>query len=141
MKYTVCLIDDDNIYQFAASRTLETTGLIKKIHSFYTGAEALTYFKSAVSAPPDDFPDIIFLDINMPETDGWEFLEAYEPLAEQLSRRVPLYMVSSSISEADIARSRSIPLIMDYLIKPVGKQQYHQLLESLELRQNQSTTH
>lgn len=132
MKYTICLIDDDAIYQFTARKIMESTGLVKKVYSFSNGNEALRYFNELAESTAPDFPDIIFLDINMPVMDGWEFLEAYEKLHQQLSNDIPLYMVSSSINEADIRHSQTFRSVDGYLVKPVAKVRYQELLDSLE---------
>ena len=49
-KHIVCLIDDDNIYQYTARVILESTGLARQIHSFYDGKEALNYFLEQLPA-------------------------------------------------------------------------------------------
>ncbi len=131
MKYTVCLIDDDPIYQFTARKILESTELVKDVCSFVNGAEALAYFETLVRSGNKDFPDIIFLDINMPVLDGWEFLGSYEKMQLPVAPP-PLYMVSSSINEADIRHSASFRTVTGYLVKPVPKSRYRELLEALE---------
>jgi CheY-like chemotaxis protein len=130
MKYTVCLIDDDAIYQFTARKILESTELVKEVHSFTNGADALAYFEDMERLGKESFPDIVFLDINMPVLDGWEFLESYEKM--QLPAYSPLYMVSSSINEADIQHSKTFHSVTGCLVKPVPKARYRELLEALE---------
>ncbi|SDX35285.1 Response regulator receiver domain-containing protein [Hydrobacter penzbergensis] len=130
MKYTVCLIDDDPIYQFTARKILESTDLVKEVHSFNNGAEALVHFEKLAGAGKKDFPDIIFLDINMPVLDGWEFLTSYEKMQLPVVSP-PLYMVSSSINEADIQHSATFHTVTGYLVKPVPKTRYRELLEAL----------
>lgn len=130
MKYTVCLIDDDPIYQFTARKILESTALVKEVYAFSNGSEALVYFDKLVDTGSKDFPDIIFLDINMPVLDGWEFLASYEKIQLPVESP-PLYMVSSSINEADIQHSASFRTVTGYLVKPVPKIRYRELLEAL----------
>jgi len=130
-KHIVCLIDDDNIYQYTARVILESTGLAKKIHSFYNGSEAITYFRDEKNLRPEILPDVIFVDINMPVMNGWEFLEEYQKLYATLPKPIVVYVVSSSVDSSDMQKSRSYKAVSDYLVKPVNRSKYQELMESL----------
>lgn len=129
-QHNVCLIDDDNIYQFTARKLLESTGLAKHIQSFYNGSEAINYFKDQ-NNKPETLPDVIFLDINMPVMNGWEFLEEYNKLYTNLPKPIVVYVVSSSIDSNDRQKSKEYKLVSDYLVKPINRIQYKELIESL----------
>ncbi len=130
-KPIVCVIDDDNIYQYTARIILESTGLIGKILSFYDGRQALTHLQNHSVSDHESLPDVIFLDINMPEMDGWQFLDEYKNLQPQLPKPITLYMVSSSVNSSDMQRSRLYDTVTDYLVKPVNRNTYQQLMEKL----------
>ncbi|MES2331647.1 MAG: response regulator [Bacteroidota bacterium] len=130
-KHIVCLIDDDNIYQYTARVILESTGLAKSIQSFYNGSDALTYLKEPGNFVSETLPDVIFLDINMPIMDGWEFLEEYNKFSGNLPKPIAIYMVSSSVNSSDMQKSRSYKAVSDYLVKPVSRSKYQELMESL----------
>jgi len=130
-KHIVCLIDDDNIYQYTARVILESTGLARQIHSFYDGKEAINYFREQLPANADALPDVIFLDINMPVMNGWEFLEEYNKLATSFPKPITVYVVSSSVNSTDMQRSRSYTSVTDYLVKPVNRNTYQELMENL----------
>jgi CheY-like chemotaxis protein len=123
----VVLVDDDRIYQFAAKKTLEATGLVSNLQSFPNGKEALHFLQKAIDGLVA-LPDIIFLDINMPIMNGWQFLDAFREMYNRLPRKVPIYMVSSSIDEVDINKSKQYTIVSDYIIKPVHKERFRQLL-------------
>jgi len=129
-KHNVCLIDDDSIYQFTARKLLESTGLAKQIQSFYNGSEAIKYFKDQNNSP-ETLPDVIFLDINMPIMNGWEFLEEYHKLSNKLPKLIVVYVVSSSIDSNDMQKSKEYKVVSDYIVKPINRNQYKELIESL----------
>jgi len=130
-KHNVCLIDDDNIYQFTARKIIESTGLVKIIQSFYNGKEAIQYFKDETNRNPETLPDVIFLDINMPVMNGWEFLDEYNTFYTSLPKRIVVYVVSSSIDDNDVRRSREYQAVSDYIIKPVNRSTYLELIGNL----------
>jgi len=129
----IFLVDDDNIYQFTAKKTLESMGLSKQVSIFPDGEKALQYIKDHLSEQ-GSLPDIIFLDINMPVMDGWEFVDAFQQL--NLPKKIALYMVSSSVDENDMKRSKNYGVIDDYIIKPVGRTRFEQLLSMLQNSQS-----
>lgn len=124
----IFLIDDDQIYQFTAKKTLESMGISGQVSIFTDGEQALQYIQENISQP-EAMPDIIFLDINMPVMDGWQFVEEYQKL--NLPKKVALYMVSSSVDETDMKRSKNYTVIDDYIIKPVGRSRFEELLSLL----------
>ncbi len=130
-KHIVFLIDDDNIYQFTARKILESTGLAKQIQSFYNGSDAIKYFKDTTNLAAENFPDVIFLDINMPIMNGWEFLEEYHNLYGNFPKPVVVYVVSSSIDSYDIKKSKQYKAVTDYIVKPVTRIKYQELIESI----------
>jgi len=122
----VCLVDDDSIYRFTAERTIAATQVQGRIISFPDGKAALAFL--ANEADNNQLPDIIFLDINMPEIDGWQFLDQFKQLKSQLDKSIVIYMVSSSIDELDIKRSQTYEEVSGYLVKPVHKERFEEIL-------------
>jgi CheY-like chemotaxis protein len=124
---TICLIDDDRIYQFTAKRIIELVNPAQKVLAFYNGQEAIDFFRQP-GLTNHDLPDIIFLDINMPVMNGWEFLEAYEKVKEGFTKNITIYMVSSSIDDKDRTRSNAFSSVKDYIEKPVNQQMMRDIL-------------
>ena len=124
----VCLIDDDKIYQFTATMILEATGLTNSIAAFLNGKDAINFLKDPNTTLNSQLPDIIFLDINMPVMNGWEFLEEFQQFSASLSQPIKIYLVSSSVDESDINKSKNYPSVTDYVIKPLNRDKYRQLL-------------
>lgn len=128
--FIICLIDDDDIYQFTFTRGLKSNKVAKKILVFSDGEEARDFMRDNV-ANTEVLPDVIFLDINMPVMDGWEFLEEFVKLKTKVQKKITIYMVSSSVDPADVERAKAISDVSDYLIKPVGESQLKQIIENL----------
>jgi CheY-like chemotaxis protein len=87
--------------------------------------EALADFSQALNTG-QPLPEVILLDINMPDLNGWQFLEALLALGPQPAPGV--YIVSSSIAPADRERAISYGIVRQFLVKPIGKDTLHQIV-------------
>ncbi len=115
-----CIIDDDSMYVNLVKRIVEAKNLCKNLMVFKNGKDALNYFEAILTnLDKKSIPEIIFLDLNMPIMDGWEFLENFTNIKNKLGKIITLYIVSSSINPVDIERAKNINSVKDYLIKPV----------------------
>lgn len=114
----ICIIDDDEIYIFLMKKSFAAMGVSNEILSFLNGADALEELIK-LKNDHEDLPSIILLDINMPIMDGWEFLNEFRKLSEDISKKISVYIVSSSIASEDIEKSKTFPEIVDYITKPV----------------------
>lgn len=114
----ICLIDDDEIYIFLMKKSFVAMGVNNEVLSFLNGADAM---EELIKLKNNDeiLPSIILLDINMPIMDGWEFLKEFRKLHSNISQKIKVYIVSSSIANEDIEKSKTFPEIVDYLTKPV----------------------
>ncbi len=131
----ICLVDDDDIYQFTFTQSLKKVNIAKRIMVFSNAYEALDFLQLHIK-DAQDIPDVVFLDINMPVMDGWEFLEEYTKMVPNLPKQVTIYMVSSSVNKEDIDRAKSISEVTDYLIKPVEGDAVKGILDKLQPQQN-----
>ena len=116
---TFCIIDDDDIYQFTTAHLLKKMDLVNKIILFSNGLKAINFLKEEIGNI-ENIPDILFLDINMPVMDGWEFLEEYLLIKPMIPKTVAIYMVSSSVDEKDVIKAKSISVLSGYLVKPIS---------------------
>lgn len=115
---TIHVIDDDEIYSFTIDRVLTRAQIADKV-VFFTDGKAAINFLTENTNNPDQLPEMILLDINMPVMNGWGFLEAYAALLPQIKKKITLYVVSSSISAEDFALVKKNKVVTDYLVKPL----------------------
>ncbi|MBG6133404.1 CheY-like chemotaxis protein [Aquimarina sp. EL_43] len=126
---SVCIIDDDLIYINLVSKIIELKKLSESVLVFNNGKEALDFFlQSLQQEENEDIPQIIFLDLNMPVMDGWEFLNEFSKIKNQIRKKIDLYVVSSSIDSRDIERAKSIDIVSDYLTKPIKLNDFERIL-------------
>ncbi len=127
----ISIIDDDSIYKFTIIKTIESVNIAKKIHVFNDGEEGLRFLTNNIEKE-NDLPDVIFLDLNMPYMDGWEFLEEFALLKSKLPKEIVIYVVSSSVSELDIQRAKEISDVAAYMVKPITTDKFKTLIEGLQ---------
>lgn len=112
----IYLIDDDIPTNFIHERIIEGSGVEAKVHVFEGGALALEYLNQNSI---DSKPGIIFLDINMPGMDGWEFLDQYEKLPQEQRSKIILVILSTSINPDDKYKSEQRASVDSFLSKPL----------------------
>lgn len=115
----VMLIDEDEIDNLINQKIIESNNFSDKIIIFRTGQEALEYLDKNKGAD-EQLPDLIFLDINMPIMDGFQFLEEFENIKGGVHEKCKIIMLSSSISPRDIDRAASNRFVKKYLNKPLN---------------------
>ena len=134
----ILLIDDDEPTNFLNKMTLEQAGCTRHIRVAQSGQEALDYLRGCGpgNGLPEEGgpersprPDLIFLDINMPAMDGWEFLEKYKTLPAEQKADIVLIMLTTSLNPDDEVKTRTIPEVAGFENKPLSQHRLKALLE------------
>lgn len=118
----ILLIDDDTVNNFIVINTLNKLDITENIDSVLNGADGIEYITKVINNDPKLTPAVIFLDINMPIMDGWEFLEEFEKFSDDVKKQCKIYMVSSSVYEDDIAKSKQFTSVIDFISKPLMRE-------------------
>lgn len=118
----IFVIDDDLVLQRIMRKMLSNYSDQIQVECYDDGKLGIEGLSNAEVAP-----DLIFLDINMPEMDAWQFIEAYKKL--DVRQDIPIYILSSSIDQRDIDKAMEIGLVKKYLIKPMKKQDLHMICD------------
>ena len=112
------IIDDDPMSSFYIKRLAELGELANIITIYNTAQGAIDYLLHHKKTA-EHLPDIILLDIYMPEVDGWEFLNQLKKIEHQLIKKAAIYIISSSNHPRDLSRAESFPDVRSYFQKPV----------------------
>ncbi len=131
----VLSIDDDKSSQFLMHAYLKDEDFCSNFVTKVNGQEAIDYLtKLSTEASVKGWPDVIFLDINMPVLDGWGFMARFKELC-QLHRQYPIVvMVSATQTAEDLAKVEAEPLILNLTLKPINSRTIDQLRQLSALR-------
>lgn len=119
MSSIVFIIDDDSIHHRIAQIIIEKFHLFDKYES-YTDPEKVIDILKQQAKQPELLPDVILLDLNMPDVNGWDFLDMYEKIRPELSKDIRIYIVTSSVDENDKMRSKTYYAVKGFISKPLS---------------------
>lgn len=124
------LLDDNELDNFINQKTLEATNFVDKIFVNTSSKSALEFLNNLEVSSTDDFdifPQIIFVDINMPMIDGFQFIESFKNTFQKRFKTVKIIILTSSISQSDRERSVKISKEIIFLSKPLTKEALNQI--------------
>jgi len=128
----VLLIDDDEPTNFISKMLIEEADCAGHIQVAQSGQAALNYLTNSehFAGKNKDFPcpDLIFLDINMPAMNGWEFLDKYNELDQQHKGKVITVMLTTSLNPDDKLKANDNPVISRFETKPLTSEKLNTIL-------------
>ena len=116
----VLLVEDDPITIMVCDRIIKMTSFAEKVTSCENGKIAIDFL--AAPALNGNVPSIIFLDINMPVMNGWDFLEELEEVKLTFKNLPKIYLLSSTVDPEDYKKAKRFSLVEDFISKPLSKE-------------------
>lgn len=135
---TVLSIDDDKVTQLLNKFHFNAEKFCTNVIAAYNGLEAIDFFKKLDSGEVsmDSFPEIIFIDLNMPIMDGWDFFDAFIRDFAHFEKKTKIFILSSSINPADVERAKNEESIVAFLAKPLNANNLKTVINLIDINEN-----
>jgi two-component SAPR family response regulator len=123
------IVDDDGVNNLICMKVIRRVVSESLVNCFQEPDLALAFIKETFKDP--DTPEtILFLDINMPIMNGWDFLKVFNDFDEGIREMLNIYMLSSSVDQRDRIRAQENPYVIGYIEKPLTVEKFSILLKS-----------
>ncbi len=119
------LIDDNELDNFINEKTIEANMFAKKVYVHTSGKSAIDFLNNLITLEENQsnfFPQIIFVDINMPIMDGFQFIELYTKNLKEKINNPKVVILTSSLYPGDKQKSAEISKDIVFLNKPLTKE-------------------
>ena len=117
----IVLIDDNPIDHYIMRTLLYNNKACEQATYTFDGDMIIEYIEEH-RTQLKSLPDVIFLDLTMPDFSGWQFLEKFETLKNSLKKRIDLYVMTSPVRDSDSERSLKYHCVSSFISKPLSKQ-------------------
>jgi len=128
--YAVMLIDDNEIDNLINQKMIEAASITEHIFTHTGARSAIEFLKNIekVEEVSDKIlPDVIFLDIDMPLMDGFQFLDEFDKLSNNTKQKCKIVMLTSSINPQDVNKSKEYSYVKKYINKPLSQENLEKL--------------
>lgn len=118
---SVMLVDDNELDNLINEKMIESVGIANSVYVFSAGRSAIEFLRAIEKSQHADLvlPEVIFLDIDMPMMDGFQFLEHFESLTALTQSKCKVVILTSSVNIRDSRRMKRIKFVKGYLNKPL----------------------
>jgi len=116
MEFNFLVVDDDDVNLYIMTRLVERTAYKTNMITKTDGNSGIDYLQQLIQNK-EPLPTLILVDINMPISDGWEFLDRYKQLA--IEQNIDVYILTSSVFDIDIERSKDYEFLAGFISKPI----------------------
>jgi len=123
------LVDDNMDDNFIHKRVINKERPDITVVVMQTAIDALEHLKNK-SAHEHKHPDLIFLDINMPGMNGWEFIEEYKKLDDELRSKVIIIMLTTSENPDDIRKAKELGIPVGFRTKPLTTSMFREIMST-----------
>lgn len=131
-KYHFIIVDDNDIDILIASKMIELSGnYLLSTHSFNYAKYALDFMQNNNLQPT---PVIVLLDIQMPRMNGFQFMDEFEKLPEDIRKKYTIYFLTSSVNENDKIRATKYPSVAQYINKPFTQDTLLNLIRNIQTK-------
>ncbi|MBS7786244.1 response regulator [Flavobacterium sp. CYK-55] len=132
----VLCVDDDPITLMLCKMVINKSEITKNLITAENGEDALNYFDDLklnnLGGEISSYPQLIFLDLNMPVMGGWEFLDHFSQAEyRELFKDCKVIVLSSTIDPEDINKAKTYPMVLDFMSKPISKEMLEDLKKIL----------
>lgn len=128
---SIMLIDDNEIDNFINEKIVQASSFADNIYVHTSSKSALEFLKNIMLTkkkfPKELIPAYVFLDINMPMLDGFQFLDEYEKLIKDSEFKTKIVMLTTSLNPYDIEKSKSYSSVIDFIHKPLTEEALNKL--------------
>ncbi len=124
----IILVDDDPITNMINTKLI-TRDFNFTVRAYTNAQESLNYLKAVSESTTEAIPDFIFLDINMPVMDGWEFLKEFQKFPFNVLEACKIFMLTSSIDLDDIEKAKGYSSVKDFISKPLTTEKIRTLTQ------------
>ena len=129
------VIDDNPTDHYIMQRLLHNNYNCKQTTYTFDGRLVLDYLEE--NKESGKLPDVIFLDLDMPQLTGWEFLEELETFNSEAVKNVQVHIMSSSIRSADVFHSKKYACVNSFMTKPLSREVINKIFEQAAPNSNQ----
>lgn len=112
----VVLIEDDQALNYYHQRLFVKQNFADEVLSYHSAVEALDGIKSLQHVTQL----YIFLDLNMPQMNGWQFIDELEKIKFDTNTQIKLFVLSSSVNPNDMMKTKQNSVVTDYFSKPLS---------------------